>query len=128
MTFSEGMVNNIFFRVSNPKVNDAKVRQAISYAIDKEKSKKNNKCGLFSSELEPIPRIDRTKKLDTILMDIPSPIDIPKGCPFQTRCNDCMEICKNKKPDFVDIGNGHNVACFLTNQTTIEDDKYHTSL
>ena len=37
MTFSEGMVNNIFFRVSNPKVNDAKVRQAISYAIDKEK-------------------------------------------------------------------------------------------
>ena len=84
--------------------------------------------GLFSSELEPIPRIDRTKKLDTILMDIPSPIDIPTGCPFQTRCNDCMEICKNKKPDFVDIGNGHNVACFLTNQTTIEDDKYHTSL
>jgi len=53
--------------------------------------------GLFSSELEPIPRIDRTKKLDTILMDIPSPIDIPTGCPFQTRCNDCMEICKNKK-------------------------------
>lgn len=37
MTFSEGMVNNIFFRVSNPKVNDTKVRQAISYAIDKEK-------------------------------------------------------------------------------------------
>ena len=37
VTFSEGMVNNIFFRVSNPKMNDAKVRQAISYAIDKEK-------------------------------------------------------------------------------------------
>ena len=37
VTFSEGMVNNIFFRVSNPKVNDVKVRQALSYAIDKEK-------------------------------------------------------------------------------------------
>ena len=92
------MVNNIFFRVSNPKVNDAKVRQAISYAIDKEKSKKNNKCGLFSSELEPIPRIDRTKKLDTILMDIPSPIDIPTGylraAPFRP---DVMTVWKYAK-------------------------------
>lgn len=37
VTFSEGMVNNLFFRVSNEKVNDKKVRQAISYAIDKDK-------------------------------------------------------------------------------------------
>ncbi|MGI5062642.1 ABC transporter substrate-binding protein [Treponema denticola] len=37
VTFSEGMVNNIFFRVSNPKVNDIRLRQAISYAIDKDK-------------------------------------------------------------------------------------------
>ena len=74
--------------------------------------------GLFNSELEPIPRIDKTRKLDTILMDIPSPIDVPKGCPFNTRCNKCMEICKNKKPDFIDMGNGHNVACFLVQHNT----------
>lgn len=36
-TFSEGMVNTIFFRVSNPKMTDKNLRQAISYAIDKAK-------------------------------------------------------------------------------------------
>lgn len=69
--------------------------------------------GLFSAELEPIPRLDRTKKLDTILTDIPSPIDVPTGCPFHTRCTECMEICKTKKPELVDVGGGHKAACFL---------------
>lgn len=36
-TFSEGMVDTIFFRVSNPKMQDKNLRQAISYAIDKNK-------------------------------------------------------------------------------------------
>ena len=69
--------------------------------------------GLFSAELEPIPRLDRTKKLDTILTDIPSPIDVPTGCPFHTRCTECMEICKTKKPELADVGGGHKAACFL---------------
>ncbi len=37
ITFSEGMVNNLFFRISNPEVSDVKVRQAIAYGIDKQK-------------------------------------------------------------------------------------------
>lgn len=37
VTFSEGMVDNIFFRVNNKKMADVKVRQAMAYAIDKEK-------------------------------------------------------------------------------------------
>lgn len=37
VSFSEGMVNTLFFRVTNPKLEDKRVRQAISYAIDKEK-------------------------------------------------------------------------------------------
>ena len=69
--------------------------------------------GLFSAELEPIPRLDRTEKLDTILTDIPSPIDVPTGCPFHTRCTECMEICKTKKPELADVGGGHKAACFL---------------
>lgn len=36
-TFSEGMVNTIFFRVSNPKMENKDLRKAISYAIDKDK-------------------------------------------------------------------------------------------
>lgn len=37
VTFSEGMVDNLFFRVNSDNLKDQKVRQAISYAIDKNK-------------------------------------------------------------------------------------------
>ena len=73
--------------------------------------------GLFSAELEPIPRLDRTKKLDTILTDIPSPIDVPTGCPFHTRCTECMEICKTERPELADVGGGHKAACFLVQRS-----------
>lgn len=34
-TYDEGMVTNVFMRVSNPKLEDVRVRQAIAYALDK---------------------------------------------------------------------------------------------
>ena len=37
VTFSEGMVNNLFFRISNENVSDPKLRQAIAYGIDQDK-------------------------------------------------------------------------------------------
>ncbi len=37
VTFPEGMVDNLFFRVDSKNLKDTKVRQAISYAIDKTK-------------------------------------------------------------------------------------------
>ena len=43
--------------------------------------------------------------------DIPSPLDIPSGCPFQNRCEFCEEICKSKKPEFKEIETDHFVAC-----------------
>lgn len=69
--------------------------------------------GLLKSQLEPIPISDKSKPLETISMDIPSPIDTPKGCPFATRCEKCLEICRTQKPSLIDIGNGRMVSCFL---------------
>lgn len=69
--------------------------------------------GLLNSVLDPVPRKDKDKPLNTISNDIPSPIDLPKGCVFYKRCNKCMEKCKNEKPKLIDVGNGHKVACFL---------------
>lgn len=69
--------------------------------------------GLLNSVLDPIPKKDKNQPLNTISSDIPSPIDLPKGCVFNKRCDKCMEKCKNEKPKLVDIGNGHQVACFL---------------
>ncbi|MCL2203714.1 MAG: ATP-binding cassette domain-containing protein [Defluviitaleaceae bacterium] len=43
--------------------------------------------------------------------DIPSPINPPPGCKFNTRCKDCMEICLSVAPDWREQRPGHFVAC-----------------
>ena len=43
--------------------------------------------------------------------EIPSPLDVPSGCPFQNRCEFCEDICRQKKPDFNEIAPNHFVAC-----------------
>ena len=45
--------------------------------------------------------------------EIPSPLDVPKGCPFQNRCDKCMPVCKEKKPTRMELSEGHIVACHL---------------
>jgi len=45
--------------------------------------------------------------------EIPSPVNIPKGCSFHTRCPFAMPHCSEIDPDFTDMGNGHSVRCHL---------------
>lgn len=45
--------------------------------------------------------------------DVPSPIDPPAGCVFSTRCPWACEECKASRPELIDIGGGHLVACHL---------------
>lgn len=45
--------------------------------------------------------------------EIPSPVNIPKGCSFHTRCPFAMPHCSEVDPDFTDMGNGHTVRCHL---------------
>lgn len=68
--------------------------------------------------LSAVPVPDPDVKMDRILLkgDIPSPANPPKGCKFHTRCNKCMDICKEIEPKFIDYGNGHCVACHLYSQ------------
>ena len=58
-------------------------------------------------------KMDFTKKIESIDSEIPSPLDVPPGCPFQTRCDRCMEICRRERPKRKLIGEGHEVACHL---------------
>ena len=58
-------------------------------------------------------KMDFTKKIESIDSEIPSPLDMPPGCPFQTRCDRCMEICCKQRPERKVIGEGHEVACHL---------------
>jgi oligopeptide/dipeptide ABC transporter ATP-binding protein len=44
--------------------------------------------------------------------DVPSPIDIPIGCPFHPRCPKRFDICDKVVPELEDIG-GRLVSCHL---------------
>lgn len=43
---------------------------------------------------------------------IPEYLNPPKGCRFFPRCDKAIQICK-EKPPFFDVGDAHEVACYL---------------
>jgi peptide/nickel transport system ATP-binding protein len=45
--------------------------------------------------------------------EIPSPVDIPPGCSFHSRCPFVMDICKRVDPAMVEAAPGHSVRCHL---------------
>lgn len=65
--------------------------------------------------LSAVPSLDPlVRKQRTILKgEIPSPINPPTGCTFQSRCNRVMNICKDIKPSLKEVQANHKVACHL---------------
>ncbi len=45
--------------------------------------------------------------------EIPSPVDVPPGCSFHTRCPFAMEVCRRVDPVMVEGAPGHQVRCHL---------------
>lgn len=62
----------------------------------------------------PIPDPETAKKSKRIVLegDVPSPLRMPSGCSFRTRCPFATEQCAKEAPPFVDRGDGHYVACW----------------
>lgn len=58
------------------------------------------------------------KPIWTIKGELPSPLDMPAGCPFQTRCTECQPICREKQPELIETEPRHFVACHLYTQNT----------
>jgi oligopeptide/dipeptide ABC transporter ATP-binding protein len=48
--------------------------------------------------------------------EIPSPVNMPTGCTFHPRCNECMEICKTMEPTMIEVESEHFVHCHLFNK------------
>ena len=70
------------------------------------------------SLLAVVPRL-RVGEHSTELVlegDVPSAINPPAGCPFHTRCSQCMDVCSKKKPKPREIEPGHFVACHLADK------------
>lgn len=59
----------------------------------------------------PIAEVVRKREISVLEGDVPSPINPPKGCYFNTRCPYADERCRKEKPELRDIGCGHMCAC-----------------
>lgn len=66
---------------------------------------------LLSAVPIPDPKLEKEKKRIILEGDVPSPIDLPVGCPFAGRCRYATEECKTTKPQLVEAKPGHFVAC-----------------
>ena len=66
------------------------------------------------SLLEAIPSVGKGKRVRMIPRgEIPSPVNLPKGCLFHTRCVQAKDICAKKDPQEVEISPGHMCRCHL---------------
>ncbi len=67
--------------------------------------------GLLSS----IPRLQskRKSRLSIIKGMVPGLDEMPKGCRFENRCPDVMDICGTEPPPAIEVGEDHFASCYL---------------
>lgn len=74
---------------------------------------------LFRSPIHPyteallasIPTLDRNKKPQILEGEVPSPVNLPMGCSFASRCAHAKEECRKTEPDLIDISEKRSVRC-----------------
>lgn len=54
---------------------------------------------------------EQTRQREVLQGEVPSPINVPTGCPFHPRCKYACEACRKQIPALSDVGDGHLVAC-----------------
>ncbi len=64
---------------------------------------------LLSAILIPDPDAERNRFI--LQGDPPSPVNIPSGCRFHTRCPSAEATCRETEPELRPIGEGRTVAC-----------------
>lgn len=82
---------------------------------------------LFKKPLHPytqallasIPEPDLSKRdteFKAIKGEVRSPINVKPGCRFASRCDFCMDVCKESDPPLVEVLPEHFVACYMVNK------------
>ena len=66
----------------------------------------------------PIPEPGMERKRITLAGDPPSPIDVPSGCRFHTRCPVAKPVCTERDPQLKPLRDGQQVACHVAHGET----------
>jgi oligopeptide/dipeptide ABC transporter ATP-binding protein len=66
---------------------------------------------LLSAAPIPDPRVERSREQIILQGDLPSPMNPPTGCVFNTRCWKATDKCRTETPFHVEISNKRSVAC-----------------
>jgi oligopeptide transport system ATP-binding protein len=66
---------------------------------------------LLSAVPVPDPVVEEKRQRIILKGDVPSPINPPKGCNFNTRCPVSVDVCYDQDPELIEVLPGHWVAC-----------------
>jgi peptide/nickel transport system ATP-binding protein len=66
---------------------------------------------LLSAVPVPDPTVQRKRII--LVGDVPSPVDLPQGCRFHTRCPYAFDRCRVEEPKLQEVLPGHFAACHL---------------
>ncbi len=72
--------------------------------------------------LRSIPRLDEKehKKLVPIEGTPVDMLNLPRGCAFASRCENCMKICLREMPPYTDFDDVHYSACWMIQKDQFE--------
>ena len=66
--------------------------------------------------LQCLPRLGRVEYLEPIGGEPPDPVAFPSGCRFAPRCPKATELCVEKYPEEVAVGEDHFAACWYVDK------------
>lgn len=75
--------------------------------------------GLISAVPIPDPKAALRRPRLTVKGEVPSLLNLPSGCVFETRCPLAIQQCKDRMPPLTDVGDAHMVACWRSGEARV---------